>query len=224
MRKTCYILMLVVSVSVSSCASWNNQTNGAIIGSLGGAVVGAGIGSALGDCYTGYLGAQLGSSIGTVVGSSIGAEEDAKKRRIANENHLEQNYQYQSVKSQVFIDESNGKCYYRATDDNVVMFNVCESKLSEDSKRSLNAIARKLKEIKGDIYVYGSTDNVESRDYSKQLSEERARAAAGYLIACGIDRNRVKVQGLGSDSPIADNGTMAGRAMNRSVEIYVELK
>lgn len=218
--------MLAITIMVSSCATWSNQTNGAIIGSIGGAVVGAGIGAALGDCYTGYVGAQLGSSIGTVVGTSIGAEEDAKKRRTINESRVEQNHQYQSqaVKSQVFVDDSNGKCYYRATDDNVVMFNVRESKLSEDSKRSLNAIARKLKEIKGDIYVYGSTDNVESRDYSKQLSEERARAAAGYLIASGIDRNRVKVQGLGSNSPIADNGTMAGRAMNRSVEIYVELK
>lgn len=222
--KTKYLMTLIaVAIMFSSCSSWSNQTNGTIIGSIGGAVIGAGLGGALGDRRSAEFGAHLGSNIGAVSGAAIGADADAKKRRQAYEQQQQRQYR-QEESSRVFVDEQNGKCYYRATDDNGVLFQSRESTLSNSAMRSLNAIAKKLKKIKGTIYVYGSTDDVESRDFSEQLSLERARNAAGYLITCGVNSKRIKVQGLGDKSPLADNSTMEGRARNRCVEIYVELK
>lgn len=216
-----FISMLLVAIMMSSCSSWSNQTKGTILGSVGGAVIGAGIGGALGDRHSARFGAHLGSNIGTVVGSAIGAEADVKKQQQRYKvSECQQNEMYSSV----FVDEQTGKKYFRVTDENVILFPSRDSKLSSDAMTSLNAIARKLKKVKGQIYVYGSTDNVESRDYSDQLSLERARNAAGYLIASGIKRKRIKIQGLGDSSPIADNNTIHGRERNRSVEIYVELK
>lgn len=214
------LLLYLTAIVMNSCSSWSNQTNGTILGSIGGAVVGAGIGGALGDRHGAYLGAQLGSNIGTVTGAAIGAEADAKKRQKA---YSQQTYQYQQ-NSSVFVDEKFGKKYYRLTDGNSVLFRSRDSQLSSSAKTSLNAIARKLEKVKGNIYVYGSTDNIESRDYSQQLSLERARNVAGYLVTCGIKRKRIKVLRLGDTCPIADNSTMEGREKNRSVEIYVELK
>lgn len=217
------IVAIALAVVMSSCSAWSNQTNGTIIGSIGGAVVGASLGSAFGDRHSAHFGAQLGSQIGTVTGAAIGAEADAKARQRAYAQQ-QTKYQQEALESHVFVDDNDGKCYYRATDDNHVLFNSRDSQLTGSAKRSLNAIARKLKKMKGNIYVYGSTDNVESRDFSEQLSLERARVAAGYLVTCGINRKRIKVQGLGDSSPLADNSTMEGRAQNRSVEIYIEVK
>lgn len=214
--------LLLVAIVMNSCSSWSNQTNGTILGSIGGAIVGAGVGGALGDSHSARFGAHLGSNIGAVVGGAIGAEADAKKQQKAY--NYEYQYQPKEMPLSVCVDEHTGKRYYRMTDDNTILFKSRDSQLSNRAKTSLNAIARKLKSIKGQIYIYGSTDDVESRDYSHQLSLERARTAAGYLIASGISRKRIKIHGLGDTSPIADNNTMYGRERNRSVEIYVELK
>ena len=219
MRKlSCRYLMslLLVAIMMNSCSSWSNQTNGTILGSIGGAVVGAGIGGALGDRHSAHFGAHLGSNIGAVVGGAIGAEADVKKQQKVHPQKEEA--------SNVFVDDYSGKRYYRLTDDNAVLFQSRDSQLSRRAKSSLKNIAGKLKKVKGNIYIYGSTDNVESRDYSHQLSLERAKNAASYLIALGISRKRVKIEGLGNTNPIADNNTMYGRKRNRSVEIYVELK
>jgi outer membrane protein OmpA-like peptidoglycan-associated protein len=63
----------------------------------------------------------------------------------------------------------------------------------------------------------GGTEN--SR---QQLSRERASAVASYLIERGIRTpDRVMSRGYGSQIPVADNGTEAGRKKNRRVEIII---
>ena len=50
----------------------------------------------------------------------------------------------------------------------------------------------------------------------------RANAVANYLLASGVSPVQIKsVVGKGSKEPVADNGTAAGRAENRRVEIYL---
>ncbi|MFV8816622.1 OmpA family protein [Haliea sp. E17] len=71
------------------------------------------------------------------------------------------------------------------------------------------------------IRVTGHTDNTGSRQHNQNLSERRAGSVADYLATRGVDRNRMLVQGMGFDQPIADNSTQAGRATNRRVELYI---
>ncbi len=71
------------------------------------------------------------------------------------------------------------------------------------------------------IRVSGHTDNTGSRQHNQTLSERRARSVADYLATRGVGSNRMLVQGMGFDQPIADNGTQAGRATNRRVELYI---
>ena len=69
--------------------------------------------------------------------------------------------------------------------------------------------------------VEGHTDSRGSEATNMALSIARANAAADWLIAAGIQPERIFAVGLGESSPIADNKTAAGRAKNRRVEFIL---
>jgi outer membrane protein OmpA-like peptidoglycan-associated protein len=71
------------------------------------------------------------------------------------------------------------------------------------------------------IEVDGYTDSTGSDDFNMKLSENRANAVRDFLVAQGIPSDGVSAQGLGKENPVADNGTSAGRQMNRRVELVV---
>ena len=71
------------------------------------------------------------------------------------------------------------------------------------------------------IDVYGHTDPSGGDQINIPLSRNRAEAVAGYLTQRGVNRARIATQGFGSSQPIADNGTEAGRAQNRRVELRI---
>jgi outer membrane protein OmpA-like peptidoglycan-associated protein len=53
------------------------------------------------------------------------------------------------------------------------------------------------------------------------LSAKRAESTRDYLIAQKVAADRFTTQGWGSDQPVADNKTAAGRAANRRVEVFI---
>lgn len=72
------------------------------------------------------------------------------------------------------------------------------------------------------LELVGHTDNVGSQDANYSLSTARAEAVKSYLMQRGIPANRFqKVDGKGSDEPVADNSTPAGKAKNRRVVISI---
>jgi OOP family OmpA-OmpF porin len=72
------------------------------------------------------------------------------------------------------------------------------------------------------VMVAGYTDSVGSDAYNQRLSERRAQTVARHLVENGVSESRLDVRGFGKKNPVADNGTEAGRAKNRRVEIVVE--
>jgi outer membrane protein OmpA-like peptidoglycan-associated protein len=80
-----------------------------------------------------------------------------------------------------------------------------------------NALNGGLSDAK--IIVAGHTDSTGSATYNDQLSIRRAKSVADYLIyRHRISDARLWVQGFGESTPIADNTTAEGRALNRRVE------
>lgn len=69
------------------------------------------------------------------------------------------------------------------------------------------------------MVVEGHTDDEGPDDVNQALSEQRAQAVAGYLVAAGVDVNRVETVGFGETTPIASNETPEGRAVNRRIEV-----
>ena len=72
-----------------------------------------------------------------------------------------------------------------------------------------------------DVTIYGHTDNKGTRAVNQRISKERATAVANYLVGQGVQRNRLTIEGLAFDQPVASNETADGRAQNRRVEIYI---
>ncbi|KUO60772.1 hypothetical protein APF79_04630 [bacterium BRH_c32] len=68
------------------------------------------------------------------------------------------------------------------------------------------------------VEIQGHTDSIGSESYNQKLSEKRANAVKNYLLARGIAANRLSIKGFGETSPMADNNTADGRAMNRRIE------
>jgi outer membrane protein OmpA-like peptidoglycan-associated protein len=83
------------------------------------------------------------------------------------------------------------------------------------------AEVQKLLESRPDLKlrIEGHTDNTGSQGVNQTLSEKRAAAVAGWLIAHGIDGGRLTSKGFADTKPVADNNTEDGRAKNRRVEL-----
>ena len=69
------------------------------------------------------------------------------------------------------------------------------------------------------ITIEGHTDDIGGDAFNQALSETRANAVRGWLVALGITSDRLQAAGKGAGTPIASNGTDIGRAQNRRVEL-----
>lgn len=76
----------------------------------------------------------------------------------------------------------------------------------------------------GAVQVVGHTDSQGAAAANRTLSEQRAQQVRATLVAAGLARDRVSAQGRGASEPVADNGSAAGRAKNRRVEIVISTK
>jgi outer membrane protein OmpA-like peptidoglycan-associated protein len=71
------------------------------------------------------------------------------------------------------------------------------------------------------VQVEGHCDAKGSDAYNEKLSQRRANAVRDYLIAHGVEADRLVAIGYGESRPVADNGTAEGRARNRRVEFTI---
>lgn len=110
--------------------------------------------------------------------------------------------------------------------DSAVLF---DSGRYELQPKAFEAIDKALMDIDNrevtSVVVAGHTDSVGSAAKNRQLSENRARAVAEYLVEqAGFSEQRVSREAYGESRPIADNETAAGRVKNRRVELTVRAR
>jgi len=86
----------------------------------------------------------------------------------------------------------------------------------------LDEVVTALNDNKGfRVQVEGHTSSEGDDDHNQTLSERRAEAVLDYLVAHGIDKQRLASKGFASSVPIDSNATAAGRENNRRVEFVV---
>ena len=99
-------------------------------------------------------------------------------------------------------------------------FDFDKSVLKPEGKAKLDDVVSKLGSINLEVIIaVGHTDSVGTDAYNDKLSVRRAEAVKAYLVAKGVEKNRVYTEGKGKKQPVADNKTAEGRAKNRRVEI-----
>lgn len=103
-----------------------------------------------------------------------------------------------------------------------VLFAFDSAELTAEARRLLADVGTRLTGASlVAVKVVGHTDSVGSDAYNQGLSERRARSVADFLIAQGVPAGKLSTEGRGESQPVADNGSDAGRAQNRRVELYV---
>ncbi|MCE9687094.1 OmpA family lipoprotein [Shewanella sp. AS16] len=216
-HKTTLMTLSLVSAALlaSGCSTVNPYTNEqqtakATTGALIGAVAGAAVGVASSSKKDRGKGALIGAASGAAVGGGIGYYMDVQETKLRQ--------QLASTGVSVTRDGDN----IVLNMPNEVTFAVDKTDLSEGAKSVLHSVALVAKEYsKTQLNVLGYTDSSGSDSYNLRLSQVRANEVGSYLMQQGVAANRVRTQGMGESNPIASNGSAAGRAQNRRVEIVL---
>jgi outer membrane protein OmpA-like peptidoglycan-associated protein len=103
-----------------------------------------------------------------------------------------------------------------------VLFDTGKYTLKPSAQLALAKVATILQLYPGlKVQVEGYTDSIGGDAYNQKLSESRANAVHDFLIQNGDPAANVTAAGYGKADPVADNGSAAGRAQNRRVNLVV---
>lgn len=202
-------LALAAGVVLSGCASTGDHdktVKGTAIGTVAGAAIGAAWGAARGDWKKG---AAIGAGVGAVAGATTGVimdkqEEDLRKAGIRAER------------------DDAGNLIVSMTGD-TLKFETGKAVINADGEAMLAKLAGVIKKYpENRISVSGHTDNVGKASDNVTLSQRRSDSVKAALLADGVPaRCILSSTGYGAEKPVGDNKTVAGKAMNRRVELQI---
>ncbi len=72
------------------------------------------------------------------------------------------------------------------------------------------------------VVVEGHADERGTREYNLALGERRAAEVRSYLLASGIDANRVRIVSYGKERPVAVESNEEAWAMNRRAVVILD--
>ena len=181
-----------------------------------GVLIGAAAGAALGyltntsNSEEGRTNALIGAGVGALAGGAVGNYMDRQERQMREA-----------------LRDSGVGVRREGNDLRLIMpgdvtFDTNSTEIKPQFYAVLNDVADVLEQYPATyVDVVGHADSTGDAAYNQRLSEQRAQAVAGYLIAQNVMRDRFYVGGMGETSPIASNDTPQGRAQNRRVEIII---
>lgn len=213
MKKTA-LMITIATFAASSLVGCANMTEtqsdtakGAGIGAVAGAVIGAATG--------GRKGAAAGAAIGAAAGAGGGYlwSKRMQEQRAA----MEQATQGSGV---TVTQTQDNQLKLEIPSD--ISFDTGKAAIKPEMRPILDRFAQTLKDNPAtNLRIIGHTDSTGSDAINNPLSLERAASARSYLADRGVAPGRIETAGRGAREPVADNGSEAGRAKNRRIEIFV---
>jgi outer membrane protein OmpA-like peptidoglycan-associated protein len=207
---TAHKTLIALTTAAAMAAGCQNMTpreegtaKGAGIGAIAGAVIGGATGHSMGK------GAVIGGAVGAVAGNLWSKRMEEK--RAAMEKATE------GTGIAVARTENNELKVNVPSD---FSFTVGRSDVKPNMKPVLDEFARGL-DPNMEVRVIGHTDSTGSDAINNPLSVRRAEAVRDYIAVKGVSPTRVDTEGHGAREPVADNASVAGRAQNRRVEIFL---
>ena len=206
--------LIIGSALISGCTTTNpytqeQQTSKATKGALIGAAAGILAGMAAGDsAHDRRDKALIGAVLGGATGGGVGYYMDVQEAK------LRQQLQGSGVSVTRY-------------GDNIILnmpgnitFSSASANINGNFYSVLDSVVLVLQEFeKTLVNVNGHTDSTGGDQFNQLLSEQRASSVAQYLMSRQLSAQRFVIRGSGSRQPVADNGSAAGRAQNRRVEI-----
>lgn len=117
------------------------------------------------------------------------------------------------------LDDPNGTGGMRGEMGRLVHFDFNSAMLTAEGEEVLAYNARQLSKTSGRIQVEGHCDERGTREYNLALGQQRADAAARYLISQGIDASRIKTISYGKERPLVRGHEDQSWAQNRRAEV-----
>jgi outer membrane protein OmpA-like peptidoglycan-associated protein len=153
-------------------------------------------------------GAIIGAAVGGAAGAVIGHQMDQQAKEIK-----------QNIPGAVVERVGEG---LQVTFASGLLFDYDSDALRSAARENLSSLAASLEKYPNtNLLIVGHTDSVGSDTYNQGLSERRATAAANYLAAQGVARDRLRSVGRGETEPVVPNDTDADRQKNRRVEVAI---
>ncbi len=173
---------------------------GAGVGAAAGAVIG-------GDTRSAAIGGLVGAAGGYIWSKHMQDKKAAMERATAGSGVQVSQTQDNQLKVNIPSD---------------VSFDTGRSEIKPNMRPILDQFAQGLSaQPNTEVRIVGHTDSTGSPAVNDPLSVQRAQATKNYLVARGVDPNRILISGRGEREPVADNSTDAGRARNRRVEMFL---
>jgi outer membrane protein OmpA-like peptidoglycan-associated protein len=107
----------------------------------------------------------------------------------------------------------------------LILFDFDSAGIKDRNKELVERITQRIEKLpSAEVRVVGHTDNIGKEDYNLKLSIKRAKAVYDQLTASGAIDNmrRISYLGMGPQEPLYDNDSPEGRALNRTVTVYLE--
>ena len=102
----------------------------------------------------------------------------------------------------------------------VVYFEYDQFNLTSKSIQALKGVAELMKRnAKITISIEGHADERGTREYNLALGQRRSESVANYLVANGINRNRLITKSYGEERPLSLGSNDTAWSKNRRVEI-----
>ncbi len=228
-RKILSLFAVSTICLTAGCATTQpNQQNRTAEGAAIGAVAGGILGAATGPKHHKGKRVLIGATAGALIGGTIGYILDQQANQIGQDlgvkpvDNTSGNATGTPISSGSPVAVVKDPNRVRVILKDNVLFAFNSYRLKPEARRSLDSIARTIKQNPNTVIVVaGFTDSTGSFNYNIGLSEKRAEAVRNELVLSGVDPERVLTFGCGPKKPIAPNNTAEGRSLNRRVEIYV---
>lgn len=208
-----FICLAIAAVTMAGCATPMTKTQkGAMIGTGAGAAAGAALGQAIGrDTGSTLIGAGVGAVVGGLTGGMIGNYMDKQEAAMRQELAAVEGANIQRNMDTLTV-----------TFKSDILFGVNSASLKAGAFDEISRVAKVLNQYpQTNIVIGGHTDSTGTAQHNQKLSEQRAANVKNALTGEGVNPARMRAVGYGESKPVADNGTEAGRQLNRRVTILI---
>lgn len=211
MRNKLIVSSFLVAFVLGGCANMTETQKGTAKGAGIGAAAGAVVGAIANGGKGAAIGAAVGAAAGGVAGNVWTKRQEEQKRQMEEATAGTGVAVTQTADNRLKLDIPSD-----------ISFAVGRADISPNFREILNTFANGLvNNPRSNVTIIGHTDSTGTDAINNPLSLNRAASVRDYLTTRGVASNRFAIDGRGSHEPLVANDTVANKAKNRRVEIFV---